>query len=164
MKTKILSRREKEEKVKELYEQGYTYREIAKMLRISIRDISRILKEEKRDEMGEIKERISEIESRIDRIEKQMNDFFEDDAKWVEWVNEEIMKINKEIERINSNLHVLRLDSKANYNLLERTNRRLGELYEWVGNLEEQIKKIDRGLRGLYEWVLNEEEKKFEKS
>ena len=48
---KRLTRKEKEELVKKLYEQGYTYREIAKKLRISVRDISRILKgEERKDE------------------------------------------------------------------------------------------------------------------
>lgn len=45
--------------VKMLYEEGYTYREIAKKLRISVRDISRILRgEERKDEIDEIKERL----------------------------------------------------------------------------------------------------------
>ena len=63
---KRLTRKEKEELVKKLYEQGYTYREIAKKLRISVRDISRILKgEERKDEIDEIKERLSKLEEQI---------------------------------------------------------------------------------------------------
>lgn len=57
------TRKEKEELIKKLYEQGYTYREIAKELRISVRGISRILRgEERRDGIDEIKERLSKLE------------------------------------------------------------------------------------------------------
>jgi len=62
-----LTRKQKEELVKELYEQGYTYREIAKKLRISVRDISQILKGvTRKDEIDEIKERLQKLEERID--------------------------------------------------------------------------------------------------
>ncbi|HIP25198.1 MAG TPA: hypothetical protein EYG81_01855 [Archaeoglobus profundus] len=64
-----LTRKEKEELVKKLYEQGYTYREIAKKLRISVRDISRILRgEERKDEIDEIKERLSRLEKKIESL------------------------------------------------------------------------------------------------
>lgn len=69
---KRLSRKEKEELVKKLYEQGYTYREIAKELKISVRDISRIIRgDEKKDEIDEIKERLSELEKKIESLERQ---------------------------------------------------------------------------------------------
>jgi transposase len=75
---KRLTRKEKEELkeelVKKLYEQGYTYREIAKKLRISVRDISRILKgEERKDEIDEIKERLSKLEKKIEEIERDVS-------------------------------------------------------------------------------------------
>jgi len=69
-----LTRKEKEELVKKLYEQGYTYREIAKKLRISVRDISRILRgEERKDEIDEIKERLSKLEKMIKEIEESID-------------------------------------------------------------------------------------------
>ena len=71
---KKLTRKEKEELVKKLYEQGYTYREIAKKLRISVRDIARILRrEERKEEIDEIKERLSKLEKKIDEIERDVN-------------------------------------------------------------------------------------------
>ena len=71
---KRLTRKEKEESVKKLYEQGYTYREIAKKLRISVRDISRILRgEERKDEIDEIKERLSKLEKKIEEIGRDVS-------------------------------------------------------------------------------------------
>jgi len=74
-----LTRKEKEKLVIELYEQGYTYREIAKILRISVRDISRILRrEERKDEIDEIKERLNKLEEVVKKIEegiKKLGDF-----------------------------------------------------------------------------------------
>lgn len=40
----ILTREEREKQVVELYEQGYTYKQIAGLARISVRDIKPILK------------------------------------------------------------------------------------------------------------------------
>jgi len=74
---KRLTRKEKEELVKKLYEQGYTYREIAKKLRISVRDISRILKsEERKDEIDEIKERLSKLDEMIKKIDSDIDTIF----------------------------------------------------------------------------------------
>ncbi|RLG63821.1 hypothetical protein DRO21_05245 [archaeon] len=64
-----MKRKEKEELVRKLYEQGYTYREIAKELRISVRDISRILREEERkDEIKEIKEELERLRESVDYL------------------------------------------------------------------------------------------------
>lgn len=70
---KKLTRKEKEGLVRKLYEEGYTYREIARKLRISVRDISRILRvEERRDEIDEIKERMEKIENRLKKNEDRL--------------------------------------------------------------------------------------------
>jgi len=74
----ILSRKEKEELVKRLYEQGYTYRDIAKELRISVRDISRILRsEERKDEIDEIKERLNKLEEEVKGIGERVEGLFD---------------------------------------------------------------------------------------
>jgi len=85
---KRLTRKEKEELVKKLYEQGYTYREIAKKLRISVRDISRILRgEERKDEIDEIKERLSKLEKKIKEIKEDINVIYDIIDPIVEGIN-----------------------------------------------------------------------------
>jgi len=47
----------------ELRKQGYTYKQIAKLLRVSTRDIARVLKKEfRKDEIEELKERVGRLE------------------------------------------------------------------------------------------------------
>jgi DNA-binding CsgD family transcriptional regulator len=48
----ILSKEDKKAQVIKLYEEGYTYREIAKIVRISIRDISAIIREYRGEEIS----------------------------------------------------------------------------------------------------------------
>jgi len=73
-----LKREEKEELVRKLYEKGYTYREIAKELRISVRDISRILRsEERKDEIDEIKERLKKLEEGVKGIGERVEGLFD---------------------------------------------------------------------------------------
>lgn len=70
-----LTRKEKEELVKKLYDEGYTYREIAKELRISFRDISRILKrEERKDAISELFEKISRLEEKFESLNARVRD------------------------------------------------------------------------------------------
>lgn len=74
---------EKKKKVQELYVKGYTYRQIAKELRMSIRDIANCIKgketisEEKKNELEEriniIGKKIDEFEEKINWLEENMN-------------------------------------------------------------------------------------------
>ena len=55
----------------ELRKQGYTYKQIAKLLRVSTRDIARVLKKEfRKDEIEELKERVERLERIIESIKR----------------------------------------------------------------------------------------------
>lgn len=66
----LLPFEEKAKLVVELRRQGKTYREIAKVLRISPRDMKRALKlEVRKDEVGELKARVDRLEGALRDLE-----------------------------------------------------------------------------------------------
>lgn len=69
----LLPFEEKARLVVELRKQGKTYREIAKALKISPRDIKRALRlEARRDEIEELKGRVGRLEERLLRVEEAL--------------------------------------------------------------------------------------------
>ena len=70
-----LTRREKEQKIVELYEAGYSYKEICKALRVAPKTIARVLREaEIGDKRPEIEERLSDLESRVRKLEGDLKE------------------------------------------------------------------------------------------
>jgi transposase len=77
----ILTREEREKQVVELYEQGHTYKQIAGLARISVRDIKPILeRKEKEKEKARQKEsdRVIQVEkgSKDNRLQLQKSSIF----------------------------------------------------------------------------------------
>ncbi|RLI74653.1 hypothetical protein DRP04_14470 [Archaeoglobales archaeon] len=66
----MLPMEEKAKYIKKLREKGYTYREIAKILKVSFRDISRVLKGTEKEE--KLEKRVKALERKIDVLERMI--------------------------------------------------------------------------------------------
>ena len=70
-----LTRKEKAERIVEMYNAGYTYKEICEALRVAPKTIARVLREaEVGDMRPEIEERLKRMEERVERLESEMKE------------------------------------------------------------------------------------------
>jgi len=70
-----LTRKEKAERIVEMYNAGYTYKEICEALRVAPKTIARVLREaEVGDMRPEIEERLKRMEERVEKLESEMKE------------------------------------------------------------------------------------------
>ena len=70
-----LTRREKAKRLVEMYEAGYSYKEICEALRVAPKTIARVLREAEIGDMRpEIEERLRNLEGRIQKLEDGMKE------------------------------------------------------------------------------------------
>mgnify|MGYP000692795272 CR=1 FL=1 len=70
-----LTRKEKAERIVEMYNAGYTYKEICEALRVAPKTIARVLREaEVGDMRPEIEERLKNLEERVEKLESEMKE------------------------------------------------------------------------------------------
>ena len=67
-----MTRREKEQMIVQLYEDGYSYKEICHLLRVSPKTITKVLEEAERSKQFEIYERLDNLEERIETVERAL--------------------------------------------------------------------------------------------
>jgi len=74
-----LTRKEKAERIVEMYNAGYTYKEICEALRVAPKTIARVLREaEVGDMRPEIEERLKNLEKRVQKLESEMKELKEE--------------------------------------------------------------------------------------
>jgi len=67
-----MTRREKEQMIVQLYEDGYSYKEICHLLRVSPKTITKVLEEAETSKQFEIYERLDNLEERIETVERAL--------------------------------------------------------------------------------------------
>ena len=67
-----MTKREKEQMIVQLYEDGYSYKEICQLLRVSPKTITKVLDEAERSKQFEIYERLDNLEERIETVERAL--------------------------------------------------------------------------------------------
>ena len=67
-----MTKREKEQMIVQLYEDGYSYKEICHLLRVSPKTITKVLEEAERYKQFEIYERLDDLEERIETVERAL--------------------------------------------------------------------------------------------
>jgi len=77
-----LTRKEKAERIVEMYNAGYTYKEICEALRVAPKTIARVLREAEIGDMRpEIEERLKNLEERVQKLESEMKELKEEMVK-----------------------------------------------------------------------------------
>jgi len=77
-----LTRKEKAERIVEMYNAGYTYKEICEALRVAPKTIARVLREAEIGDMRpEIEERLKNLEERVERLESDVKELKEEMVK-----------------------------------------------------------------------------------
>ena len=77
-----LTRKEKAERIVEMYNAGYTYKEICEVLRVAPKTIARVLREAEIGDMRpEIEERLKNLEERVERLESDVKELKEEMVK-----------------------------------------------------------------------------------
>ena len=103
-----MSRKEKAERIVEMYEAGYSYKEICEALRVAPQTIAKVLREaeegSKRPEIGEC---LRDLESRVKRLEEGESRVLklEKDLKRMEQRYEKMKDKLKEVIRAVNNLY-----------------------------------------------------------
>ena len=70
-----MSRKEKAEKIVEMYESGYSYKEICEALRVAPKTIAKVLKEaEEGSKRPEIEECLRDLECRVSKLEGDLRE------------------------------------------------------------------------------------------
>ena len=67
-----MTKREKEQMIVQLYEDGYSYKEICQLLRVSPKTITKVLDEAERSKQFEIYEKLDNLEERIETVERAL--------------------------------------------------------------------------------------------
>lgn len=67
-----MTKREKEEMIVQLYEDGYSYKEICQLLRVSPKTITKVLNEAEASKQFEIYEKLDNLEERIETVERAL--------------------------------------------------------------------------------------------
>lgn len=67
-----MTRREKEQMIVQLYEDGYSYKEICHLLRVSPKTVAKVLNEADASKQFEIYERLDNLEERIETVERAL--------------------------------------------------------------------------------------------
>jgi len=70
-----MSRKEKAERIVEMYEAGYSYKEICEALRVAPKTIAKVLREaEEGSKRPEIEECLRDLESRVQKLEGDLKE------------------------------------------------------------------------------------------
>jgi len=89
-----LTRKEKAERIVEMYNAGYTYKEICEALRVAPKTIARVLREAEIGDMRpEIEERLKRMEERVERLESDVKELKQQ-------MLEKDMRINKLVRAV----------------------------------------------------------------
>jgi len=89
-----LTRKEKAERIVEMYNAGYTYKEICEALRVAPKTIARVLREAEIGDMRpEIEERLKNLEERVQKLESDMKELKQE-------MLEKDMRINKLVRAV----------------------------------------------------------------
>ncbi|RLG94806.1 hypothetical protein DRO29_06235 [Candidatus Bathyarchaeota archaeon] len=85
-----LTRKEKAERIVEMYNAGYTYKEICEVLRVAPKTIARVLREAEIGDMRpEIEERLKRMEERVQKLESDVKE-----------LKQEMLKKDMRIEKL----------------------------------------------------------------
>ena len=85
-----LTRKEKAERIVEMYNAGYTYKEICEALRVAPKTIARVLREAEIGDMRpEIEERLKRMEERVQKLESDVKE-----------LKQEMLKKDMRIEKL----------------------------------------------------------------
>ena len=88
-----MSRKEKAKKIVEMYEAGYSYKEICEALRVSPKTIAKVLREaEEANERSGIEERLSDFELHLKNLEVRV--------KRLEGGEGRVLKLEKDLKRM----------------------------------------------------------------
>jgi len=88
-----MSRKEKAEKIVEMYESGYSYKEICEALRVAPKTIAKVLREaEEASERSEIEERLSDFELYLKNLEVRVKRLEEGESR--------VLKLEKDLKRM----------------------------------------------------------------
>ena len=88
-----MSRKEKAKKIVEMYEAGYSYKEICEALRVSPKTIAKVLREaEEANERSGIEERLSDFELYLKNLEVRV--------KRLEGGESRVLKLEKDLKRM----------------------------------------------------------------
>ena len=89
-----LTRKEKAERIVEMYNAGYTYKEICEALRVAPKTIARVLREAEIGDMRpEIEERLRNLEERVEKLESDVKELKQEMLK-------KDMRINKLVRAV----------------------------------------------------------------
>ena len=89
-----LTRKEKAERIVEMYNAGYTYKEICEVLRVAPKTIARVLREAEIGDMRpEIEERLRNLEERVEKLESDVKELKQEMLK-------KDMRINKLVRAV----------------------------------------------------------------
>jgi len=88
-----MSRKEKAERIVEMYEAGYSYKEICKALRVAPKTVAKVLREaEEVSERSEIEERLSDFELYLKNLEVRVKRLEEGESR--------VLKLEKDLKRM----------------------------------------------------------------
>jgi len=160
----LLPFEEKAKYIVELRRRGYTYREIARMLHVSFRDISRAIKmysssQVRQDELERLKERVEDIDNNlaeaIEDISKHENRL--ERLEEIVGVLTSITKsyegfgIRSRIDKLSMQVGSLERGIKSLHAISARHSKELANLYEELRRLSSCIDVLNRELSRLRE-------------
>lgn len=137
-----MSRKEKAERIVEMYEAGYSYKEICEALRVAPKTIAKVLREaESGDKFSEFEGRLRDLEGRLSKLEEEgvkrgeINERLSNLEDYLRDLEVRVERLEKRLEEGGSRVLKLEKDLKKTGQRLEVVRDKLKEVIRAVNNL-----------------------------